>query len=69
MKLYILYLDNPDTNEYDQFVGVFDSIEKCKQEILKLSEEIDCELTENDYEVSEKELNLNYLTIGQIMPE
>ena len=61
MKVYIPYLQNPDTYEYDQPLGVFDSIEKCRKEIEHFANEIGVDYKEINFEISDFILNRNIL--------
>lgn len=61
MKIYIPYLKNPDTFEYDQPLGAFDSIEKCQAELEKFADNIEIDVNEIDYEIESYILNINIL--------
>jgi len=67
MKLFIIYLYNPDTNVRDQFFGVFESKKRLKEEMKNLSKELKYEIPNDDFEIIETELNKNWLTAGQIV--
>jgi hypothetical protein len=51
MKLFIVYLYGIESDEPNQLVGVFDCAEKVQENIRKLESELNCTITENDYEV------------------
>lgn len=57
MKLYIVHIFPPDTDEENSFFGVFDSEEKYKKALEEAGEEIDFEFEDGTYEVKTTELN------------
>ena len=63
MKIYIPYLKNLDTLEYDQALGAFNSIEKCHAELKKLANEVEMDIDMIDYQIESFMLNENILVL------
>ncbi len=63
MKIYIPYLKNLDTLEYDQALGAFDSMKKCHAEIEKFANEVEMDIDMIDYQIESFTLNENILVL------
>ena len=61
MKIYIPYLQDLDTLEYDQPLGAFDSIEKCRQELARFALDTKIDLEHLSFEIQDFTLNENIL--------
>jgi hypothetical protein len=60
-KLFVVYMHEEDYRDPDTFIGVFDSYEKVQEEIKKIKKEFDCEISEEDFEITTTTLNKNWL--------
>lgn len=65
MKIYIPYLKNLDTLEYDQALGAFDSMERCKAELEKFANELEIDIDTLDYQIESFVLNKNILILDE----
>lgn len=57
MKLHVIYIYPPDTDDENNFFGVFDSKEKYLQALKEFGKEIEFDFEEGTYDVTETELN------------
>ncbi|GHT36454.1 hypothetical protein FACS189427_08080 [Planctomycetales bacterium] len=60
-NLFVVYMHEEDYRDPDQFIGVFDSYEKVQEEIQKIKKAFDCEISEDDFEITTTTLNKNWL--------
>lgn len=61
MRIYIPYIQNPDTYEFDQPLGAFDSFETCKKELESFANEIGIDVDMLVFEITDFVLNENIL--------
>jgi hypothetical protein len=61
-KVYVAFMQDPDTNTFTQFVGVFDSREAYRKALASIEEELGVGLDKvSDINILETELNKNWI--------
>jgi len=60
-KVYIVFMFSNDDNDYNQFVGVFDSKEKVEQAKQDICKVLELDLIDDDFDITETDINKNWI--------